>query len=141
MQSACGRSSWLRLTTWVGYSQAVHDGATDVSAVPDRRRHCRAGLLGAIPAQAHWRLSSLPRYLTPEAVERVIDSCNVSSPVGMRDRAILLLLARLGLRAGDIVRMRLDDIDWRGAWVHVSGKSRRRTRLPLTQEVGDAIVL
>jgi integrase/recombinase XerD len=102
---------------------------------------CRAGLLGAIPALAHWRLSSLPRYLTPDIVERVIDSCDVSSPVGMRDRAILLLLARLGLRAGDIVRMRLEDIDWKGAWIHVSGKSRRQTRLPLTQEVGDAIVL
>src|SRR5437667_3241604 len=101
---------------------------------------CRAGLLGAIPALAHWRLSSFPRYLIPEAVERVIDSCDVSSPVGMRDRAILLLLARLGLRAGDIVRMRLEDIDWKGAWVHVSGKSRRQTRLPLTQEVGDALV-
>jgi site-specific recombinase XerD len=76
----------------------------------------------------------------PEAVERVIDSCDASSPVGKRDRAILLLLARLGLRAGDIVQMRLQDIDWKGAWVHVSGKGRRHTRLPLTQEVGDAIV-
>jgi site-specific recombinase XerD len=102
---------------------------------------CRAGLLGATPTLAHWRLSSLPRYLTPDTVERVIDSCDVSSPVGMRDRAILLLLARLGLRAGDIVQMRLEDIDWKGAWVHVSGKSRRQARLPLTQEVGDAIVL
>ena len=101
---------------------------------------CRAGLLGAIPALAHWRLSSLPRYLPPDAVERVIDFCDVSSPVGKRDRAILLLLARLGLRAGDLVRMRLEDIDWKGAFVHVSGKGRRETRLPLTQEVGDAIV-
>lgn len=101
---------------------------------------CRAGLLGAIPALAHWGLSSLPRHLPPEAVERVIDSCDVSSPMGKRDRAILLLLARLGLRAGDIVQMRLQDIDWKEAWVHVSGKSRRQTRLPLTQEVGDAIV-
>jgi integrase/recombinase XerD len=101
---------------------------------------CRAGLLGAIPALAHWRLSSLPRYLPPEDVERVIESCDVSSPVGKRDRAILLLLARLGLRAGDIVQLRLEDIDWKGAWVCVSGKSRRQTRLPLTQEVGDAIV-
>jgi integrase/recombinase XerD len=101
---------------------------------------CRAGLLGAIPTLAHWRLSSLPRYLPPEAVERVIDSCDVSSPVGKRDRAVLLLLARLGLRAGDIVQMLLQDIDWKGAWIHVSGKNRRQTRLPLTQEVGDAIV-
>lgn len=102
---------------------------------------CCAGLLGAIPALAHWRLSSLPRYLTPDAVERVVESCDVASSVGKRDRAILLLLARLGLRAGDIVRMRLEDIDWKDAWIDVSGKSRRQTRLPLTQEVGDAIVL
>jgi integrase/recombinase XerD len=101
---------------------------------------CRAGLVGAIPKIAHWRLSSLPGYLSSEDVERVIDCCDVSSRVGKRNRAILLLLARLGLRAGDIVKMRLQDIDWKGAWVRVSGKGRRQTRLPLTQEVGDAIV-
>lgn len=101
--------------------------------------HCRAGLLGAIPVVPHWRLTSLPRYLPPEDVERLIASCDPSSPMGKRDRAILLLLARLGLRAGDIVQMRLPDIDWKGAWIHVSGKSRRQTRLPLTQEVGQAI--
>ena len=101
---------------------------------------CPAGLLGAIPTLAHWRLSSLPRYLPPEEVERMIASCDVSSPVGQRDRAILLLLARLGLRAGDIVQLRLQDIDWKGAWVHVSGKGHRQTRLPLTQEVGDGLV-
>jgi site-specific recombinase XerD len=59
--------------------------------------------------------------------------------VGKRDRAILLLLARLALRAGDIVRMRLQDIDWKESWIHVSGKSRCQTRLPLTQEVGQSI--
>jgi len=73
-------------------------------------------------------------------VERLIASCDHSSPVGRRDRAILLLLARLGLRAGDIVQLRLTDIDWRSAWIHVCGKNRRHTRLPLTQEVGQAIV-
>jgi integrase/recombinase XerD len=101
---------------------------------------CRAGLLGAIPVLAHWRLTSLPRYLPPEDVERLIASCDLSSPVGKRDRAILVLLARLGLRAGDIVQMRLQDIDWKGAWIHVSGKNRRQARLPLSQEVGQAIV-
>lgn len=101
---------------------------------------CHAGLLGAIPVLAHWRLASLPRYLPPEDVERLIGSCDLSSPMGRRDRAIPLLLARLGLRAGDIVQMRLRDIDWQGAWIHVSGKSRRQTRLPLSQEVGQAIV-
>jgi integrase/recombinase XerD len=101
---------------------------------------CRAGLLGAIPVLAHWRLASLPRCLPPEDVERIVESCDTSSPTGKRDRAILLLLARLGLRAGDIVQMRLRDIDWKDAWIHVSGKGRRHTRLPLTREVGQAIV-
>jgi len=102
--------------------------------------HCAVGLEAAIPTLAHWRLAALPRYLQPEDVERLIASCDRASPVGRRDRAILLLLARLGLRAGDIVHFRLSDIDWKGAWIHVCGKGRRQTRLPLTQEVGQAIV-
>lgn len=100
---------------------------------------CRAGLLGAIPVVPHWRLTVLPQYLPAEDVERLITCCYPTSRVGKRDLAILLLLARLGLRAGDIVQMRLSDIDWSGAWLHVSGKSRRQTRLPLTQEIGQAI--
>ena len=101
---------------------------------------CSAALLGAIPVVANWRLSSLPKYLQESEVERVIDSCNLSSPVGRRDRAILLLLARLGLRAGDVLRLRLSDIDWPGASIKVSGKGRQEVLLPLTQEVGLAIV-
>jgi site-specific recombinase XerD len=101
---------------------------------------CPAALLGAIPTLAHWRLSSVPRHLPPEDVERLIASCDVLSPVGLRDRAILLLLARLGLRAGDIVGLRLQDIDWKNAWISVCGKGRQQTRLPLSREVGRAIV-
>jgi len=101
---------------------------------------CTADLKAAIPVLAHWRLSSLPRYMQSEEVERTISSCDLISPVGRRDRAILLLLARLGLRAGDILKLRLGDIDWEGAWLYVSGKGRRQAQLPLTQEVGDAIV-
>lgn len=101
---------------------------------------CSANLYAAIPVLAHWRLSSLPRYLQPEEVERIISSCDPNSPVGRRDRAILLLLARMGLRAGDIVQLRLGDIDWEGATIQVSGKGRRETHLPLTQEVGWALV-
>jgi len=101
---------------------------------------CAAGLDAAIPVLAHWRLSSLPRYVQPEEVERIINSCDLNSPAGRRDRAILLLLARMGLRAGDIVKLRLGDIDWEGAWLYVSGKGRRQARLPLTQELGYAIV-
>ena len=101
---------------------------------------CAAGLDAAIPVLAHWRLSSLPRYVQPEEVERIITSCDLNSPVGRRDQAILLLLARLGLRAGDIVKLRLGDIDWEQAGIHVAGKGRCQTRLPLSQEVGYAIV-
>ena len=101
---------------------------------------CAAGLDAAIPAVAHWRLSSLPRYLQAEDVERVIASCDPASAVGLRDRAILLLLARLALRAGDISQLRLEDIKWTEALISVSGKSRRETQLPLTQEVGQAVV-
>src|SRR6516225_3417840 len=101
---------------------------------------CAVGLDDAIPTLAHWRLASLPRYLAPEDVERLIASCDRASPVDRRDRAILLLLARLGLRAGDIVHLRLSDIDWKNASIQVCGKGRRHARLPLTQEVGQAIV-
>jgi integrase/recombinase XerD len=101
---------------------------------------CAAGLDASIPALAHWRLSTLPRYLQSEDVERVIASCDPTTPVGARDRAILLLLARLGLRAGDIVRLRLGDIDWKEADIRVAGKGRCQALLPLTQEIGDAIV-
>ena len=101
---------------------------------------CASGLDGAIPVLAHWRLASLPRYLPEDDVERVIAACDPTSPVGTRDRAILLLLARLGLRAGDIVQLRLSDLDWKGAWIQVCGKGRRQARLPLTQEVGQALV-
>jgi integrase/recombinase XerD len=101
---------------------------------------CPPGLEAAIPLIPHWRLSSLPRYLQPEEVERIVSCCDPATVVGKRDRAILLLLARLGLRAGDIVQLRLGDIDWKGAWLDVCGKNQRQTRLPLTQELGDALV-
>jgi site-specific recombinase XerD len=101
---------------------------------------CAAGLEAAIPVFVHWRLASLPQYLQPDEVERVIDSCDTATSSGKRDRAILLLLARLGLRAGDIIRLRLGDIDWNEASVRVCGKGHRETRMPLTNEVGKAIV-
>jgi integrase/recombinase XerD len=101
---------------------------------------CPVGLEEAIPDIAYWRLSTLPRYLQPEEVERVLASPDTRTPVGKRDRAILLLLARMGLRAGDVVQLRLADIDWRAATLSVSGKNRRQALLPLTQEVGDGIV-
>ena len=84
---------------------------------------CAVGLDAAIPALAHWRLSTLPRYLQSEDVERVIASCDLTTSIGTRDRAILLLLARLGLRAGDIVQLHLGDIDWKGPASTLQGRA------------------
>jgi site-specific recombinase XerD len=100
---------------------------------------CAPNLDGAIPTVAGWRLASLPRYLPAEAVERVLGACDPAAATGSRDRAILLLLARMGLRAGDVVELRLGDIDWQAGTLKLSGKGRRQCRLPLTQEVGDAL--
>ena len=100
---------------------------------------CRPGLVGAVPAVPLQRFSTLPRHLPQEDIERIIASCDQEAPRGMRDRAILLLLARLALRAGDIASLRLNDIDWGNAVVRVSGKSRRAAVLPLPQDVGDAL--
>ena len=101
---------------------------------------CRAGLEHAVPTIAEWRLATLPRYIDAPRVERLIATCDPSTPTGLRDRAILLLLARLGLRAGDIVALRIGDLDWKRATVSVRGKGRRETRLPLPQDAGDAVL-
>ena len=100
---------------------------------------CRAGLADVVPAYAHWRLADLPRYLAAEQVNRLIAASDGEVVERRRDRAILLLLARLGLRAGDVAQLRLDDIEWETGSLRVSGKSRYEVRLPLPQDVGDAI--
>jgi len=102
--------------------------------------YCPAGLDRAIPTIPQWRLSSLPRYLPADEIERVVATCDITTPLGMRDRAVLLLLVRLGLRAGDVVKLRLTDIDWHAATIKVCGKGRRQVRLPLPQDAGDAVL-
>jgi len=101
---------------------------------------CRPGVDDAIPTIAMWRLATLPQYLPAEDVERVLAACDPSSPLGARDHAIILLMARLGLRGSDVIGLRFADIDWPDATLVVSGKSRRETRLPLPQDVGDALL-
>jgi site-specific recombinase XerD len=101
---------------------------------------CPPGLDRAVPLVPQWRLSSLPRYLSAADVDRLIASCDLGTAHGIRDRAILLLFARLDLRAGDVLNMLLDDIDWAAGTVLVSGKGRREVCLPLPQEVGDALL-
>ena len=100
---------------------------------------CSSGMADAIPGFASWSLSTVPRFLEPEDVERVVDACNGDAWV--RDRAVILLLARLGLRASEVAQITFADIDWTNGRIAVCGKSRRQEWLPLPQEVGDAILL
>jgi site-specific recombinase XerD len=100
---------------------------------------CRAGLADVVPGSACWRLADLPRHLAAEQVNRLIAASDGEVVERRRDRAILLLLARLGLRGGDVARLRLGDIEWETGSLRVSGKSRYEVRLPLPQDVGDAI--
>ena len=121
-------------------------GKSAVVAVRMLLRHliitgrCAPELIGAVPTIAHWKLGPLPRHLPPKFVDQMVASCDPETPVGRRDRAILLLIARLGLRAGDVAALHLGDIDWSAATIAVFGKSRRESRLPLPQDVGDAIL-
>lgn len=97
-------------------------------------------LATAVPSVASWRLAGLPRSLEPAQVRELLASCDRRRATGRRDFAILMLLVRLGMRAGEVVGMELDDIDWRSGEVVVRGKGNRQERLPLPSDVGEAIV-
>lgn len=100
-----------------------------------------SGLDAAIPKVPRWQHATLPRHLTADQVASLLASCNSATSTGQRDRAALLLLARLGLRAGELVQLRLEDIDWHGGHLRVrASKTYRERCLPLTQELGDALV-
>lgn len=101
---------------------------------------CPPTIVNAVPKCPAWNLSTLPRHISMEKVERLIASCDPKGRAGLRDRAVLLLLARLGLRAGDVLGLRLNDIDWPNARLRVCGKTRRATWLPLPQDVGDSLL-
>ena len=96
-------------------------------------------LSNSVPTVRRWTAASLPSPRSPKQIEKVLDSCDRRSPLGMRNYAILLLLARLGLRAIEIVRLSLDDLDWREGQFTVQGKGGKRDLLPLPQDVGAAI--
>jgi site-specific recombinase XerD len=104
------------------------------------RSYIGKDLAAAVPAVARWSMESIPRALPLKAVRRVLaQSGRCRTPCGLRNRAILLLLARLGLRAGDIMLLELDDIDWSNSSLHVCGKGRQERPLPLPHDVGEAI--
>ncbi len=97
-------------------------------------------LAASVPTVADWRLSELPKSLDPEEVERMLRNCDQGTAIGQRDYAVLLLLARLGLRAGEVVAMTLDDIDWEAGVITIRGKGARYDQLPTPQDVGEALV-
>ena len=93
----------------------------------------------AVPSVAGWTRASLPEPVAAGEVKRLVSSCDRRTGVGRRDYAVLLLLWRLGLRAGEVSALRLDDVDWRQGEIVVRGKGARRDRLPLPVDVGDAL--
>jgi integrase/recombinase XerD len=96
-------------------------------------------LAAAVPIVPNWSMTTIPRAITPDQVRQLLASIDQRSGTGRRDYAILLLLARLGLRSGEVASLKLDDIDWEAGQLSVRGKSGRRNELPLTPEVGKAI--
>ena len=105
----------------------LHRGAVDTD------------LAACVPTIATWSQSKVPKFLPAEQIQRVLDSCVHSTVIGKRNYGILLLLARLGLRAGEVVALTLEDIDWETGVITVRGKGKRVAQMPLPVEVGAAI--
>lgn len=96
-------------------------------------------LTTAVPPVAGWRDTAIPKALPAGHVQQLLDHCDRSDPVQVRDYAILMLVARLGLRSVEVARMRLDDIDWRAGRIVLHGKASREDSMPLPAEVGAAL--
>jgi integrase/recombinase XerD len=125
------RNTWsakAMVTSLRAFLRFAH--ATGRTAVP---------LAGVVPAVASWRLSDLPRGLAASEIERLLAGCERQTAVGLRDYAVLSLLARLGLRGAEAAGLQLGDIDWRAGEVAVRGKGSRVERLPLPAAAGQAL--
>jgi site-specific recombinase XerD len=96
-------------------------------------------LAGAVPTVAGWRLAGLPRALAAGQADALIAGCDLDTAVGLRDHAILVVLARLGLRTAEVAALRLEDVDWRAGQVLIRGKGNQIERLPLPVPVGQAL--
>jgi site-specific recombinase XerD len=106
------------------------------------RRHRGAiatDLAACVPTVPNWSLSTLPRFLPAATVERILECCDQTTSVGRRNHAILLLLARLGVRAGEVGGLSLDDIDWSTGQITLRGKGGKSAQLPLAADVGAAL--
>jgi site-specific recombinase XerD len=126
-----GRNTWsakAMVTSLRAFLRFAH--ATGRTAAP---------LAGAVPAVASWQVSSLPRGLKAAEIERLLAGCDRETPAGLRDYAVLSLLARLGLRGAEAGGLQLGDIDWRAGEIAVTGKGSRTERLPLPAPAGEAL--
>jgi integrase len=103
------------------------------------RGHTTVSLADCVPVGAAWRDSGRSRALEPGDVARLLASCDRRTPGGRRDFAIMVVLARLGLRANEVASLSLDDLDWRAGELTVAGKGGRRDRLPVPVDVGQAV--
>jgi site-specific recombinase XerD len=93
----------------------------------------------AVPPVGGWRLAALPPTMRAADVQLLLDGCDRSTDVGVRDFAIMTLVARLGLRSIEVARLELRDVDWRAGELVVRGKAHRQDRLPLPTDVGEAL--
>jgi integrase/recombinase XerD len=98
------------------------------------------GVVACVPSVGSWREASIPQFPARPQIDRMLESCERSNVAGARDRAILLLLARLGLRSVEVSRLELGDLHWRAGEIEIDGKGHHRSRLPLPSEVGEALV-
>jgi site-specific recombinase XerD len=97
-------------------------------------------LAGCVPSIRKWKHANLPTYLPAAQVQKALDGCDRATAMGRRDYAILMMLAKLGMRAGEVATLTLDDLDWCSGEMHVHAKGRKRVRMPLPPDVGAAIV-
>ena len=100
----------------------------------------KTDLTGCVLKSADWNLSALPKYIEAEEVERLLKSIDCNTAVGLRDYALLLIIARLGLRGGEVVQLELEDFNWLEGTLRVHGKNARWSYLPVTKEIGEAVV-
>ncbi len=105
------------------------------------RKKINTDLSICVPTVPYWKLSTIPKYLQPEQVQAILKHCNRQTPVGIRNYAILLLLARFGLRACEVTAMKLEDIEWKTGHINIRGKGGRIVRFPLPEDVGEAIAV
>jgi integrase/recombinase XerD len=131
-----------------GYASRCRPGSAQVAACSLRRLlrflqlhgHCAAALVAAVPRLPNWRLGHLPPTMSEDQLRRFLDGFDRSTPTGRRDHAMARCQTDLGLRSGEVVALRLEDLDWRRGTLRITGGKVGRTReLPLPREVGHAI--